>query len=379
MGIIIASFYLLSPLIIILTQYRDYYPTNVPVFILFISTYVILGASLSHLIKILIAILSISIYLPLIIFKQAITKPIIVDISVCILISLIVLYGISRQVEVARRSQDHIVHKSSEQRIEVEKKCDRVDWLLRNILPEHVIEVLCQLGGSYSRNHPCVGVLFASLINFHVLYEEQYEGEKFYSRILNEFYGDIEELFLDRRFLKIEKIKTIGSTFMAASGIQTDSNDQKPLDFDVFRERVQNLNMSQQGEDELQLPVFRPLHIERMKNVSILFADIVGFTSMSSNKSASQLVSLLSDLYGRFDMLCVQMSCEKIATLGDCYYCVSGCPERREDHGKSCVLLGLGMINAIEEFDHDNNEQVDMRVGVHLGSVNCGIVRTKKI
>ncbi|CAF2801560.1 unnamed protein product [Rotaria sp. Silwood2] len=150
-------------------------------------------------------------------------------------------------------------------------------------------------------------------------------------------------------------------------------------DFDVFRERVQNLNMSQQGEDELQLPVFRPLHIERMKNVSILFADIVGFTSMSSNKSASQLVSLLSDLYGRFDMLCVQMSCEKIATLGDCYYCVSGCPERREDHGKSCVLLGLGMINAIEEFDHDNNEQVDMRVGVHLGSVNCGIVRTKKI
>ncbi|CAF4719885.1 unnamed protein product [Rotaria sp. Silwood2] len=156
-------------------------------------------------------------------------KPIIVDISVCILISLIVLYGISRQVEVARRSQDHIVHKSSEQRIEVEKKCDRVDWLLRNILPEHVIEVLCQLGGSYSRNHPCVGVLFASLINFHVLYEEQYEGEKFYSRILNEFYGDIEELFLDRRFLKIEKIKTIGSTFMAASGIQTDSNDQKPL------------------------------------------------------------------------------------------------------------------------------------------------------
>jgi adenylate cyclase 9 len=149
-------------------------------------------------------------------------------------------------------------------------------------------------------------------------------------------------------------------------------------DFDVFRERVQNINMSRQNEDDLQMTVFRPLHIERMENVSILFADIVGFTHMSSNKSAAQLVSLLSDLYGRFDNLCVQMACEKIATLGDCYYCVSGCPEPREDHARACVLMGLAMINAIEEFDEDNDEKVDMRVGVHSGSVNCGIVGTRK-
>lgn len=149
-------------------------------------------------------------------------------------------------------------------------------------------------------------------------------------------------------------------------------------DFDVFRERVQNINVPRPGQDDLQMTVFRPLHIERMENVSILFADIVGFTHMSSNKTASQLVALLSDLYGRFDNLCVQMSCEKIATLGDCYYCVSGCPEPREDHARSCVLMGLAMINAIEEFDQDNQEEVDMRVGVHSGSVNCGIVGTIK-
>lgn len=149
-------------------------------------------------------------------------------------------------------------------------------------------------------------------------------------------------------------------------------------DIDVFRERVQNLNLSRINEDDSQMSVFRPLHIERMENVSILFADIVGFTKMSSNKSAAQLVNLLSDLYGRFDNLCVQMSCEKIATLGDCYYCVSGCPVPRQDHARSCVLMGLAMINAIEEFDQDNHEQVDMRVGVHSGSVNCGIVGTKK-
>ena len=57
---------------------------------------------------------------------------------------------------------------------------------------------------------------------------------------------------------------------------------------------------------------------------SILFADIVGFTKMSSNKTASQLVGLLNDLFGRFDYLCNKSGCEKISTLGDCYYCVSG-------------------------------------------------------
>ncbi|CAF1221218.1 unnamed protein product [Rotaria magnacalcarata] len=226
----IASFYLLSPLIIILTQISKYDDTTSPVFIVFISTYLILGASLSHLIKILIAILSISIYLPLIIFKSEMPKSSILDISICIFISLIVLYGITRQVEVARRSQYHVGHKSSEQQHEIEKERARADWLLRNILPEHVIEPLRLRGGSYSRNHPCVGVLFASLINFHVMYEEQYEGGKFYARILNEFYGDIEELFLNPRFSKIEKIKTIGATFMAASGLQADSNDQNSLE-----------------------------------------------------------------------------------------------------------------------------------------------------
>ncbi|UJR20313.1 hypothetical protein I4U23_023444 [Adineta vaga] len=228
----IASFYLLSPLILILIQLFDYDLTS-PVFFLFISTYLTLGASLSHLIKTLIAIVSIAIYLSLMFFKDknsVSTNFDAVDISICILISLIVLYGISRQLEVGRRFQYHVVHKSAEQRVEIEKERERADWLLRNILPEHVIEPLRLHHGSYSRNHPCVGVLFASLINFHVMYEEQYEGGKFYARILNEFYGDIEELFLDPRFSKIEKIKTIGSTFMAASGLQTDVNDQNPLD-----------------------------------------------------------------------------------------------------------------------------------------------------
>jgi adenylate cyclase 9 len=75
--------------------------------------------------------------------------------------------------------------------------------------------------------------------------------------------------------------------------------------------------------------MFRPFHMHSMKDVSILFADIVGFTQMSSTKTAEQLVEILNDLFERFDRLCTVYGCEKISTLGDCYYCVSGCPNTR--------------------------------------------------
>ncbi|XP_075972755.1 adenylyl cyclase 13E [Anticarsia gemmatalis] len=124
--------------------------------------------------------------------------------------------------------------------------------------------------------------------------------------------------------------------------------------------------------------LFRPFNMSSMDNVSILFADIVGFTRMSSNKGAEELVNILNDLFEKFDELCQNHGCEKISTLGDCYYCVSGCPEPRPDHATCCVEMGLGMIDAIKEFDRVRGEGINMRVGVHTGTVLCGIVGTRR-
>nr|XP_053599652.1 adenylate cyclase type 9 isoform X2 [Plodia interpunctella] len=124
--------------------------------------------------------------------------------------------------------------------------------------------------------------------------------------------------------------------------------------------------------------LFRPFTMNSMDNVSILFADIVGFTKMSSNKGAEELVNILNDLFEKFDKLCTNHGCEKISTLGDCYYCVSGCPEPRPDHATCCVEMGLGMIDAIQEFDRERDEGINMRVGVHTGTVLCGLVGTRR-
>lgn len=108
----------------------------------------------------------------------------------------------------------------------------------------------------------------------------------------------------------------------------------------LLRERSSGDHPAMCGPDSTVKCLFRPFHVASMDNVSILFADIVGFTKMSSTKTAEQLVEILNDLFERFDDLCILNGCEKISTLGDCYYCVSGCPEPRDDHA-ICKLTNI--------------------------------------
>ncbi len=114
------------------------------------------------------------------------------------------------------------------------------------------------------------------------------------------------------------------------------------------------------------------------RNVSVLFADIVDFTKLSSNISPDKLVQLLNGIFSKFDELAEQFGLEKIKTIGDAYMVVAGLPEERNDHAETAAAMGLAMLDTIAKLNTTQEFKVSVRIGICSGPVIAGVIGKRK-
>ncbi|KAH8233908.1 hypothetical protein KR032_003210, partial [Drosophila birchii] len=119
--------------------------------------------------------------------------------------------------------------------------------------------------------------------------------------------------------------------------------------------------------------------IQLHSDVSILYADVVNYTHLTTTLTVEKLVTTLHDLYARFDRAAKRYNVQRIKFLGDCYYCVAGLSNPDPDHANNAVALGIAMIAHIQEVRNSQELDINMRIGVHSGSLFAGVIGKVKL
>ena len=118
---------------------------------------------------------------------------------------------------------------------------------------------------------------------------------------------------------------------------------------------------------------------DKLMQVTLIFADIVGFTDWSSSKQPEEIVKMLSNLFTRFDNLCVDYDVYKVHTIGDCYVVMGDVGRKGRDPSKECLnvmKMANCMLEVIQEENLKHNSKLNMRIGVHTGEVIAGVIGT---
>jgi class 3 adenylate cyclase len=155
------------------------------------------------------------------------------------------------------------------------------------------------------------------------------------------------------------------------------------------KERTLQLGAERERTEKLLLNILPQPIVERLKlstekiaenfqDVTVLFADIVQFTELSTQFTSNELVNLLNHIFSAFDRLAEKHGLEKIKTIGDAYLVVGGLPEEREDHASAIAEMALDMQDTVKQLSKDLGKKIQIRIGIHSGPVTAGVIGKKK-
>lgn len=118
--------------------------------------------------------------------------------------------------------------------------------------------------------------------------------------------------------------------------------------------------------------------VDKIEDVTILFADLAGFTKLASVEIPEKLVKILNQMFSIFDILADRFKLEKIKTIGDAYFAAGGVPLPVENHTELTMQFALEMQKTMKDFRTQYYPDLHLRIGIHCGPVMAGVLGTKK-
>jgi class 3 adenylate cyclase len=156
---------------------------------------------------------------------------------------------------------------------------------------------------------------------------------------------------------------------------------------DLYHEE---LRVEKERSDKLLLNILPPAIAERLKrnevniaqghaDVTVMFADIVGFTRMTEELAPVETVKILNDIFSLFDDIAERHGVEKIKTIGDAYMAAAGLDTGAQIHYADAVAsMALEMLEAVADYRERTGERIELRIGVGTGPVVAGVIGKKK-
>jgi class 3 adenylate cyclase len=186
--------------------------------------------------------------------------------------------------------------------------------------------------------------------------------------------------------LSKDEVGQLGQNFNEMAATIQEHNENLE---ELVNKRTKELSEEKQTSERLLLNVLpgpiadrlksgEELIVDRFDAVSVLFADIVGFTALSSRIPPEQLVTLLNELFSTFDKLAEKHGLEKIKTIGDAYMVVAGIPQPVANHAHAIAHMALDMLLAVDDFAKRHASDLTIRIGIHTGPVVAGVIGQKK-